>query len=596
VKRCGECGAENPDDAEKCEKCGEPFAKGRRVATPVVITRDFIAEQVWRAGAEEAAYAVRRFGSDKIETAAEIDMGDTVYAPLNNPTLKKGLVLLPERPEEATFEQVYREGCDLALTMYDCEPQRVDEVRFLVAVSQSSWFLDRFYAKTFVPGMGAFAPIIALRGPSGSGKDRLMNALRLNSYRPFYDVSTRRIPSLYRPLDQWRGTLCLSEMDFRSSDETSELVHYLNCRSYGVPISRQNPDNPRHNEVFYNFGLSLVTQRRVWDDNALEDRTLPFYCEKSQKPLPTAELDEWIERGISLMDKLLYLRLQFWDRVVINKAARIPGVRDHRLTAAVLPLIALSKFFPELMELIQAVLGGIERRRREVKAMSRDGLIVNLLYEYFQEGLIGEHNGAKYVAKETAEDKEKGTVYVPLQTSDIGERLGWKTRDVRNVINSLQLHPSLETLPKLVRVGKYVARPIWVDEGRLRSRFEEFVPDFVTDVTLVTLNACVGASGEAGAPAALVSGPTPTQGNSVTSVTSVTNKAPQGAGETPAQVPSLPDDEKRLVAFIRRERAASKDWAMEALRWPRERFEGALAAAVRDGLLWVDPGGIIRPT
>ncbi|MEM3504137.1 MAG: hypothetical protein QW134_07945, partial [Nitrososphaeria archaeon] len=265
-----------------------------------------IAEQVYMRKEETTFYEVRYFQAKdiliRLQTELKDDLKHVVYRPLNNPSLKKGLVLLPEEIKETSFQEAFQEGCDLVLKMYDCEADRVDEVKFLVAIAQSSWFLDKF--NMIIPGMGAFAPIVALRGPSGSGKDRLLNALRLNSYRPFYDVSTRRVPSLYRPLDQWRGTLCLSEMDFNNTGETSELTHYLNCRCCGVPISRQNPDNPKYNEAFYNFGLTIVTQRRNWEDNALEDRTIPFYCEKSQKEIPTEELDEWIKRGLELQAKL----------------------------------------------------------------------------------------------------------------------------------------------------------------------------------------------------------------------------------------------------------------------------------------------------
>jgi energy-coupling factor transporter ATP-binding protein EcfA2 len=59
--------------------------------------------------------------------------------------------------------------------------------------------------------------------------------------------------------------------------------------------------------------------------------------------------------------------------------------------------------------------------------------------------------------------------------------------------------------------------------------------------------------------------------------------------------PSLADDERRLVAFIQKERAASKDWTMERLGWQRDRLERVLTVAVKDGLLWVGPDGIIRP-
>jgi hypothetical protein len=472
-------------DEEKLESLLKgPVEKEEGVyKTPFILDKNLIAEECYNKSEGKTYFAIRYFGNNKVELVEKVEVGDKTFVPLNNPTLEKGLILLPREPRECDFQEAFNEGCRLASTLYDCEEGKLDELYFLVAIAQSSWFLDTYFHEIFIPGMGAFAPIIALRGPSGSGKDRLLNALRFNSIRPFYDVSTKRVPSLYRPLDQWRGTLCLSEMDFKISSEYTDLTHYLNCRTYGVPISRQNPDNPRVNEVFYNFGLTIVTQRRVWEDNALEDRSIPFYCEKSGKEIPTLELDEWIEKGVMLQNKLLFLRLMFWDKVKIDKSARIPGLKDHRLTSAILPLLALSQHMPTLKEILAKVVQNIERRRREVKAMSRDGLIINELYEYYKDGFIGVHNGIKYIAKGKGKKPNGEDFYIPLQTSDLAEKLQWGTREVRSVINSLQLHPSLEILPKVIYLDR-AYRPIWIDERRLITRFEEFVPDY--NITLIT--------------------------------------------------------------------------------------------------------------
>jgi hypothetical protein len=332
-------------------------------------------------------------------------------------------------------------------------------------------------------------------------------------------------------------------MDFTNTSETSELTHYLNCRSYGVPISRQNPDNPKYNEVFYNFGLTIVTQRRAWDDNALEDRSLPYYCEKTQKEVPSEVLDEWIEWGMRLQKKLLYLRLVLWNRVVIDKAARVKGIKDHRLTASVLPLLALSKLEPSLGALVEENMRKLERKRREVKAMSRDGVVINRLYELWKEDLIGEHNGIKYIAKERVRVQgafgEERLILVPLQTSDLAEEFKWSTREVRKVLNSLQLHPDLEKLPKLVRLNR-VYRPIWVDERRLVSRFEEFVPDFVTVVTNVTEDLS-----EVGAEKAV-------QDNKPKSVTSVTEEKPENVTSVTEKLsePSESATERYSVTFV----------------------------------------------
>jgi len=323
------------------EKEGEEKERQARVHVPTVITENGIVEMVLNR-TTRPAFAIKRFDSDVIDTVYEIETDEedeegrpVTYVPADGSTLRRGLVPVPRRPVEGTFEETFELGKQLAHEIYDSSNGRSAEFEFLVAVAQVSLYLDRFVPNRAlsVARMGHLAPVVALRGPSGHGKNRGLSVLRLNSYRPFYDQSTKRIPSLFRPSDLWRGTLCLDGCDLGKSDEASDVVHYLNCRAYGTPISRQNPDAPTQCQAFYNFGLTMVTQRRPWQDDALENRTLPFLRERSQEELATTELDEWLAKGLELQDRLLYLRLTHWNQLKIDKAARIPGFKDHRLNA-----------------------------------------------------------------------------------------------------------------------------------------------------------------------------------------------------------------------------------------------------------------------
>jgi len=453
---------------------------------PFLVTEKRIAEIVYEKG--QARFAVREFGTDTIETVNEIDLGEVdregrpiKYVPLVNGHLIKRQVLVPEKPEACTFADVLKEGFELGLQLYDCEEKNLKLLKFHIMVAQGSWFLDREVPLKYnIAGIGRFAPIQAARGPSGGGKNRWLQAMRFNAYRPFWDMSTKRAPSLYRPMDEWKGTLCLDEMDV-DANESSDIIHYLNCRCYGTPISRQDPNNPRFAQVFDNFGLTIVTQRRAWQDDATENRTLPFYCEKSQKELPVSELDEWIERGIKLQNKLLYLRLMNWDKIKINKAARVPGVKDHRLTAAVLPMLALSEFVPEIKEDLTEVLLELERMRREVRAQSDDGTIVNLLWEKFVEGLYSQHNGNYFILSERIKDPtKKEEKEIPLQTSEIKDHLGWTARKIRSVLHSLQLVDGADP-PKVLYLDR-AYRPVYFSPKRLIARAEDFVPDFEESV------------------------------------------------------------------------------------------------------------------
>jgi hypothetical protein len=469
---------------EKELKSDEP--KETRIPTPFAVTENMIAEEIWdRKG--KPKYVVRYFEKDEIEYADEIDSGTldmdgkpVIYVPADGPALRKGLVILPREPVEGTFEEAFALGVKLAHDIYDTSNGHTAEFDFLVAVAQASWFLDRFIPDPSlqIAGMGHFAPIVALRGPSGHGKNRALSALRLNSYRPFYDQSTKRIPSLFRPLDTWRGTLCLDECDLGRSDEASEVVHYLNCRAYGTPISRQNPDNPKEAQAFWNFGSTIVTQRRAWDDDATENRTLPFLCERSQKNLATTELDQWLTRGLEVQDRLLYLRMLYWQEVMIDKAARIPGLKDHRLTASVLPILALKPFAPDMVRGLEGILKTLARRRQLVRAASSDGIVVNFLWEKLDAGLIGAHNGKLFVgASKTKSEKGRDEEVLPLQIKQMAELFKWSTRETRRIVSSTQITP--EDAPRHpIHTIEGTARPIYFIPAKLEVLLADFVPDY----------------------------------------------------------------------------------------------------------------------
>jgi hypothetical protein len=377
---------------EKNKDSGEQFFF---VNKPTIVTDEFLAEIVWNRR-DPPEYIVYNFHGDSLSRTKQIDLGETdakgrpiIYVPPFNDSLKKGLVIVPSDVTETTFKEVFEEIDQFATSSYDpCGQDAL--VKLLARISVGSWFMDRFVADQMfdIAGSGKFAPIIPIRGPSQSGKNRLAFVLRLVSYRPYFEMSTYRIPSLFRPLDLWQGTLVLDEADFANTNEKSELVHFLNCRATGTPLSRQNPQNPSNTDTFSNFGLTILTQRRPFDDNATESRAIPYYSETSDKRLPVVETDEMLKQGLELQNKLLFLRMKFYKQVTINKEAWINDLTDHRLVASLLPLLALSNHEPSLREIITKTAKEVEKAKVEEKANSMDGLIINFLWEKINETLF----------------------------------------------------------------------------------------------------------------------------------------------------------------------------------------------------------------
>jgi hypothetical protein len=469
-------------ELEKTEQ--EPTEK--IIQKPTVLTKDFLAEEVWnREGTPQ--YYVKYFNEDKSELKDRLDLGEKdqcerpiIYVPVDNSALRKGLVLLPSEPKETTFKEVFDRLDSFAFRCYDALGQE-PYVKLLNRVAVASWFLDRFVAnpRFDIAGAGKFAPIIPIRGPSESGKNRLAFVLRLLSYRPYFEMSTYRVPSLYRPLDLWGGSLVLDEADFANTNEKSELIHFLNCRATGTPISRQDATNPRITDVFANFGITILTQRRAFDDNATESRCLPYYSEKTEKKLPTVETDEMLEEGLELQNMLFYLRLKYYQKVVIDKTAWINEIDDPRLVSSLLPLLALSKFDSNIEKTILTVVKDIAKLKVEQKSNSEDGTLLNSLWE---KELFAVYSGIPnnehyyFQRKEFDEDDDKSVTIIPLTISTLAEEFKSTSRNIRKTLTSLNLCAA--GLPKVIKVEKKTYRVIFFDPPKFEKRLREFVIDY----------------------------------------------------------------------------------------------------------------------
>jgi hypothetical protein len=513
--QCPNCGASVQKSAKKCPKCQSDIEKPLLIPKPTVATNEFLAEEIWNRK-DPPQYLIYHYSTGKIEKATQIDLGEVdskgrkiIYCPVDNDALRKGLVLLPSGVTETNFKQAFSEIDEYTRKAYDsCGREAM--IKLLTRITVGSWFIDRFIINPQydVAGAGKFAPILPIRGPSQSGKNRLAFLLRTLSYRPYFEMSTHRIPSLYRPLDLWQGTLVLDEADFANTNEKSELVHFLNCRATGTPLSRQNPKNPRITDTFTNFGLTILTQRKPFDDNATESRALPFYSEASDKRLPVIETDEMLKEGLAFQNKLLYLRMKYHQEITIKKDSWIDELNDHRLIASLLPLLALSRYDPSLRDTIAETAKAVQKLKIEEKTNSMDGLLVNYFWEKINEGLFKHWQFNTFYFLEAADieehDQKERLECKPLTTSDLALHFKWSSQSIRKAIKSLNIASS--GLPPFIKEGGKSYRVIFFEGERLEKRLKEFIVDYapksvfqtqnllgdrlVTEVTGVTVFTC----------------------------------------------------------------------------------------------------------
>jgi len=119
-----------------------------RVQISSLITDDFIAEEVY--DGVLPSFIVYRFNEGKFERVLEIP-GDTlpngrtvVYTPVDNDHLRKGMVVLPREPKEATFSEVLEDIFGFLLNDRSFDPcGRESDVMLLGLIAAGSWFLDK---------------------------------------------------------------------------------------------------------------------------------------------------------------------------------------------------------------------------------------------------------------------------------------------------------------------------------------------------------------------------------------------------------------------------------------------------------------------
>lgn len=503
-------------------KQADEDAKEIIIPKATVVGPNFLAEETWPLRTGDPVYTVYDFETKRSTTEEQIFTGQIdkkgrpkINVPLDNMSLREGLVIVPRQPKPCTFQELFETVDTFIFECYDPCGQ-TSQVKFLSRVAVGSNWLDRFVVdpEFKVAGMSMFAPILAIRGPAGSGKDRFANILGLLSRRPYSQMSTYRIPSLFRPLHDWgpAATLKMTEADMARTTEHSEFVHYFNCRAYGYPVSRQDPNDPRITHAFENFGMTIVSQRRQFDDNATESRCLPFYSEMTEKKLPTVETDDMVKRGLEIQDMILFLRMTTYRDVSIDKSAWIEGVTDARLNSSLLPLHAISLIEPSVNEAVSRTVQDIERLKVQQKATSDDGALVNLLWEKVEDGLFAVWNNPHYfflARKEITEiDGKEIDISSPLTTRSVADELKWSAQHTRKVVSSLNLAP--KDLPAVVKIGGKSYRPVFFLPEKLEKRLREFVVGYepgsiskrVTEVTGVTLLTYSGSVSEIGIPPA----------------------------------------------------------------------------------------------
>lgn len=437
-----------------------------------------IGEHILQGG--EPTFIVYTPKPERWEILKEVQADRTTYRPVPVDEKLLNALTLPDGVEEyGSAGELLDQMQSLADEAYDAGSDSEAPVwRLWVLVAFASWVATELF-----DGLPErFLPILTVIGPSGTGKKRALSVLRAVAYRGLYFLKTTRAPSLYRSIDPW-GTvfLILDEADVYESGESADFIQFLNSRADGATIPRYSPERDR-NQNFLSFRFTALALRKVYADTGVNNRSVPLQAESTVRDVDLVLRREWAERARLLRRKLLLWRLRTIVRIRRGEL-RVPnrldleGVKSHRVREGLLLVAALTGEDERVMQTIRSVGADLERRLVRMNSDSIEGLILNVVYGWLDDGCDVVPDGTGWrLERETGEGEEKRRV--PLT--------------VRSVVDSLGNAISYSECARWTRGLQLGIRPRgMIDERRYKSiirvldparfdrQFERFVVDSV---------------------------------------------------------------------------------------------------------------------
>jgi hypothetical protein len=333
-----------------------------------------------------------------------------------------------------------------------------------------------------------FLPLIQAVGPSETGKKRFLTIMRFLYYRSIYALKTTKVPSLFRLMEKWKGTLVLDEADLDDSTLSAEFVQFVNSRADGVPITRYSAEDDV-NKWFYSFGYTILAMRKSFMDDGAQSRCLKYVSEGTNTPSDYNLIPpkEWVERGEKIRQKLMMFRLRALLRPhKFPTQLIIEGVSSFRVREAVLMLYALEDVDPTITKDIPRILKLLQKQTIEERSGSLEGLILNIVYNWMDdEEVVVAKRGTDWYAEKTRvstrsqrdEENGEGKTWMELLT------LGTIVKVLNDSMSASEIARywrglGQNVLSQLKTGGKRIRGVLLIkDPKRLQKEFRKYVVD-----------------------------------------------------------------------------------------------------------------------
>ena len=379
---------------------------GTRLETSIELPDGRIAEEI--ATRDGEAFVVYDPGTDTVTQATELCVGGAMIRPVPlDDKIRKTLTLADGVEEYSSTVSLLGEMEDLARIF---DPVKETAMwKMWIRGGLTSWILGPIFAAP----VEKYATIFRTPGTSESGKGRALTVCRYLFYRSMFFQKTHRVPSLFRAIDPWQGTLVLDEADVRDDSESADFIQFLNARATGSVIPRYSTEID-DNRYFVSFGNTILATRKAYTDDGVNSRTAPLSAEATTKDVDLIPPKGWLERAMALQRKLLLWRLRHVARIrrgelVLPTRLPLEGVRSFRVREAFLVLSTLAEEEPSLSADIRSIARELERRLVVERAASPTGLILSDVYGRLSDEWGPVPDGTEFRVQRTwAEKDDKG--------------------------------------------------------------------------------------------------------------------------------------------------------------------------------------------
>jgi hypothetical protein len=353
------------------------------VYTSFLETEDYILEQI--TNATRATHATCKKPSNFIiyskktgiiETKPEFVDGETLYRPIADEMVDRGIIQLPSGVEE--YESTDKLVEEIKSFMYKYFEVPKFFADFLPYIILYYWVSDKF----------PFVPYVHFVGRTGTGKSTAMEVMGSICYKPLDVSGAITLASIFRISSQWQGTLMLDEFN-PGGESYAEMLSLLKAGVSDRAILRVEGEKKREVKAYMMKSPKIFTSEKPVSDAGFRSRIIEIKMELNKLRVPLYKQKTYLNDAVSLRNKLLLWRLHKYDQIDLSEMEygfpELQGFQG-RVQQVITPIyyIADTESRKKILEFAKEQEEETLRQRRE----SIDGQIFEIILENHKSGAL----------------------------------------------------------------------------------------------------------------------------------------------------------------------------------------------------------------